>query len=146
MQVEGPAPRLPALGDQLHLHGPLGRGRRRRADPRPAAETHPPRNGPSLGAVATVIDSQSVNAAEIVGRDSRGYDGPKKTSDAKNESSSQGKVGFSRGREGHGLVERDAVRQAVVKAADHPVEKVPLGGCVAVSGFTSTVVVGPRAV
>jgi hypothetical protein len=30
------------------------------------------------GAVATVIDSQSVKAAETVGKDSRGYDGAKK--------------------------------------------------------------------
>ncbi|GGW72069.1 hypothetical protein GCM10010381_65920 [Streptomyces xantholiticus] len=34
--------------------------------------------GRAPGAVATVIDSQSVKAAETVGRDSRGYDGAKK--------------------------------------------------------------------
>ncbi|MER5577065.1 IS5 family transposase [Streptomyces massasporeus] len=34
--------------------------------------------GRAPGAVATVIDSQSVRAAETVGRDSRGYDGAKK--------------------------------------------------------------------
>lgn len=31
----------------------------------------------------------------------------------------------------------------MVKAADHPVEEVPLGGRVSISGLTSTVVVGP---
>lgn len=34
--------------------------------------------GRAPGAVATVIDSQSVKAAETVGKDSRGYDGAKK--------------------------------------------------------------------
>ncbi|MFK4687754.1 transposase [Streptomyces pristinaespiralis] len=34
--------------------------------------------GRAPGAVATVIDSQSVKAADTVGRDSRGYDGAKK--------------------------------------------------------------------
>jgi transposase len=34
--------------------------------------------GRAPGAVATVIDSQSVKAAEAVGKDSRGYDGAKK--------------------------------------------------------------------
>ncbi|MGC0422717.1 transposase [Embleya sp. AB8] len=34
--------------------------------------------GRSPGAVATVIDSQSVKAAETVGKDSRGYDGAKR--------------------------------------------------------------------
>ncbi|PJN01363.1 hypothetical protein CG740_19410 [Streptomyces sp. CB01201] len=33
--------------------------------------------GMEPGAVATVIDSQSVKAAEIVGKDSRGYDAGK---------------------------------------------------------------------
>jgi transposase len=95
-------------------------------------------------AVATIIDSQSVKAASTVGKDSRGYDAGKKTSDAKNVSSGEGEAGFSRGREGYGLVERDAVIQAVVEAADHPVEEVPLGGCVPVSGLASAVVVSPR--
>ena len=40
--------------------------------------------GRAPGAVATVIDSQSVKAADTVGKDSRGYDGAKKTSDAEN--------------------------------------------------------------
>ncbi|WP_232838459.1 transposase [Streptomyces geranii] len=39
--------------------------------------------GRAPGAVATVIDSQSVKAAETVGRDSRGYDGAKKTNGRK---------------------------------------------------------------
>jgi transposase len=34
--------------------------------------------GRAPGAVATVIDSQSVKAAETVGKDSRGYDGAKR--------------------------------------------------------------------
>lgn len=34
--------------------------------------------GRSPGAVATIIDSQSVKAAETVGKDSRGYDVAKK--------------------------------------------------------------------
>ncbi|MGC0328010.1 hypothetical protein RKD23_001000 [Streptomyces sp. SAI-170] len=98
------------------------------------------------GAVATVIDSQSIKAAETVGKDSRGCDAGKKTSDAKNVSSGEGKTGLSRGREGYGLVERDLVSQAVVEAADHPVEEALLSGRVPVSGLTSAVVVSPRSV
>ncbi len=100
--------------------------------------------GKAPGAVATVIDPQSIRAAGTVGKDSRGYDAGKRTSDAKNVSSGEGKTGFSRGREGYGLVERDTVSQAVVEAADHPVEEVPLSGRVPVSGLTSAVVVSPR--
>lgn len=55
-------------------------------------------------------------------------------------------MGFSRGRKGNGLVERDAVSQTVVEAADHPVEEVPLSGRVPISGLTSAVVVSPRSV
>ncbi len=39
--------------------------------------------GRAPGAVATVIDSQSVKAAEAVGKDSRGYDGAKKNNGRK---------------------------------------------------------------
>jgi transposase len=39
--------------------------------------------GRAPGAVASVIDSQSVKAAETVGKDSRGYDGAKKTNGRK---------------------------------------------------------------
>jgi hypothetical protein len=39
--------------------------------------------GRALGAVATVIDSQSVRAAETVGRDARGYGGAKKSNGRK---------------------------------------------------------------
>jgi hypothetical protein len=63
------------------------------------------------------------------------------TSDVKKESSGQGEAGFLRGWEGHGLVERDAVGEAVVKAADHRVKRLLCR--VSISGFTSTVVVGP---
>lgn len=93
---------------------------------------------------AAVIDSQPVKADAVVCSGSRGYDGGKKTFDAKNVSNSERKTGFSRGWKGHSLVERDAVRQAVVKAADHPVEEVSLGSRVTVSGLTSAVVVSPR--
>lgn len=95
---------------------------------------------------AAIIDSQSVKGAASVPSASRGYDGGKKTSDAKNVSSGEGKTGFSRGREGYGLVERDAVSQTVVEAADHPVEEVPLGGRVPISGLSPAVVVSPRSV
>jgi transposase len=95
---------------------------------------------------AAVVDWQSVKADATVTLASRGYDAGKKTSDAKNVSSGEGKTGFSRGREGYGLVERDPVSQAVVEAADHPVEEVPLSGRVPVSGLTSAVVVSPRSV
>jgi hypothetical protein len=71
-------------------------------------------------------------------------DAGKKTSDAK--TSCEGETGFWRGREGYVFVEGDAVSQAVVQAADHPVEEVPLGGCVSISGFASAVVVSPRSV
>ncbi len=101
--------------------------------------------GRSAEPTAAVIDAQSVKTSANVAESSQGIDAGKKTSDAKNVSSSQGQVGFCRSREGHGLVERNAVRQAVMKTADHPVEEVSLGGCVAVSGFTSAVVVGPCA-
>lgn len=76
--MAGPAQRLPALADLLQLHGPLGGDRHHRADPRPSAQTHPPRDGSAPGAVATVIVSQSGKAAETVGKDPRGYDGAKK--------------------------------------------------------------------
>ncbi len=95
---------------------------------------------------AAIIDSQSVKGAASVPSASRGYDASKKTSDAKDVSSGEGKSGFSRGREGYGFVERDAVSQAVVEAADHPVEEVPLRGRVPIPGLTSAVVVSPRSV
>lgn len=93
---------------------------------------------------ASVIDTQSVKTSTSVPARTQGIDAGKKTSDAKNVSSGKGQTGFSRGRESHGFVERHAVGQAVVKAADHPVEEVSLGGCVTVSGCTSAVVVGSR--
>ncbi len=102
--------------------------------------------GRSIEPSAGVVDSQSVKADATVAHASRGFDAGKKTSDAKNVSSGEGKTGFSRGREGYGLVERDAVGQAVVEAADHPVEEVPLSGGVPVAGLASAVVVSPRAV
>ncbi|EKX60448.1 hypothetical protein STRIP9103_07425 [Streptomyces ipomoeae 91-03] len=43
--------------------------------------------GRAPGAGATVIDSQSIKAAETVGHDARGYDAAKKTSDAEELSS-----------------------------------------------------------
>jgi hypothetical protein len=49
------------------------------------------------------------------------------------------------GGEGNGLVEDDAVGQAVVEAADHAVEQIALGGRVPVSGSSSAVVVGAGA-
>ncbi|WP_221357776.1 hypothetical protein [Streptomyces beigongshangae] len=55
------------------------------------------------------MDSQSVKADATVTFGSRGFDAGKKTSDAKNTSSGKGKTGFSRGREGYGLAERDPV-------------------------------------
>lgn len=100
--------------------------------------------GASPHGVAVAIDSQSGKAAATVPRSTSGYDPGKKTSDAENVSSGEGETGFWRGREGYGLVERDAVSQAVVEAADHSVEEVPLGGRVSISGLTSAVVVSPR--
>ncbi|MDQ0771577.1 transposase [Streptomyces aurantiacus] len=95
---------------------------------------------------ACVLDAQSVKTATSVPTDTQGTDAGKKTSDAKNVSSGEGKTGFSRGRKGYGLVEWDPVSQAVVEASDHPVEEVPLSGRVPVSGLTSAVVVSPRSV
>ncbi|WP_326809835.1 IS5 family transposase [Streptomyces scopuliridis] len=57
---------------------PPGRGRRDRADPRPARRPDPPGDRQRPRAVATVIDSQSVKAAKTVGKDSHGYDAGKK--------------------------------------------------------------------
>lgn len=94
----------------------------------------------------SVIDTQSIKTSTNVPVTSQGTDAAKKTSDAKNASSGKGKAGFLWGREGHGLVERDVVRQAVVKAPDHPVEEVSLSGCVTVSCLASAVVVGPCSV
>ncbi|MBP5891021.1 transposase [Streptomyces sp. LBUM 1483] len=102
--------------------------------------------GRSAEPSAGVVDSQSVKADATVTLGSRGFDAGKKTSDAKNVSSGEGKTGFSQGREGYGLVERDAVSQTVVEAADHPVEEVPLRGRVPISGLASAVVVSPRSV
>jgi hypothetical protein len=93
---------------------------------------------------ACVIDAQSIKTAPSVPTDTQGTDAGKKTSDAKNASSCEGETGFRRGREGYVLVERDAVSQAVVEAADLSVEEVPLGGRVSISGLTSAVVVSPR--
>lgn len=93
---------------------------------------------------ASVIDTQSVKTSTNVPLSSQGTDAAKKTSDAENVSSGEGETGVFRGREGYGLVEQDAVSQAVVEAADHSVEEVPLGGRVAISGLTSAVVVSPR--
>ncbi len=45
--------------------------------------------------VTLIIDSQSVKAASTVGKATRGFDPGKKTSDAKNVSSGEGKTGFS---------------------------------------------------
>ena len=95
---------------------------------------------------ACVIDAQSVKTSTSVPASSQGTDAGKKTSDAKNVSSCEGETGFRRGREGYVLVERDAVSEAVVEAADHSVEEVPLGGRVPVSGLTSAVVVSPCSV
>jgi transposase len=95
---------------------------------------------------ACVIDAQSVKTSTSVPASGQGIDAGKKTSDAKNVSSGEGKTGFSRGRKGYGLVEWDPVSQAVVEASDHPVEEVPLSGRVPVSGLTSAVVVSPRSV
>jgi transposase len=92
---------------------------------------------------AAVIDSQSVRAADTVPRTSRGWDNAKKTSDAVDGSSSQGWACWSFCREGCVLVEAGAVGQAVVKAAEHAVEEVALGGCVLVPGFAPPVVVSP---
>jgi len=93
---------------------------------------------------ACVLDAQSVKTAPSVPTDTQGTDAGKKTSDAENVSSGEGETGFWRGREGYGLVERDAVSQAVMEATDHSVEEVPLGGRVSISGLTSAVVVSPR--
>jgi hypothetical protein len=93
---------------------------------------------------ASIIDAQSVKTSANVPLTSQGTDAAKKTSDAK--TSCEGETGFWRGREGYVFVEGDAVSQAVVQAADHPVEEVPLGGCVSISGFASAVVVSPRSV
>jgi hypothetical protein len=54
--------------------------------------------------VDTIIDSRSVKVASIVGKESRGYDQGKRTSDAKKVSSSEGETGVPRGREGYSLV------------------------------------------
>ncbi len=76
--MAGPAGGLPALADRLGVHGPLGScgviGQIRDAlSQRICCDL-----GKGPRAVATVIDSQSVTAAETVGRDSRGYDVGKK--------------------------------------------------------------------
>ena len=93
---------------------------------------------------AAVIGSQSVKAAETVGKGSRGFDAGKKTSDAVVVSSGQAGAGLLGGGEGRVLVKVRALGQAVVKAADHAVEQVALSGCVPVPGFAPPVVVSPR--
>ncbi len=95
---------------------------------------------------ACVIDAQSMKTSTSVPATSQGVDAGKKTSDAKDVSSGEGKTRFSRGREGYGFVERNTVGQAVVEAADHPVEEVPLSGGVPVAGLASAVVVSPGSV
>ncbi|MDH6221545.1 transposase [Streptomyces pseudovenezuelae] len=111
----------------LHLHRKVREQEGRTAEP-----------------TACVLDAQSVKTAPSVPTDTQGTDAGKKTSDAENVSSGEGETGVFRGREGYGLVERDAVSQAVVEAADHSVEEVPLGGRVSISCLTSAVVVSPR--
>ena len=93
---------------------------------------------------AAVIDSQSVRAADTVPKASRGWDNAKKTSDAVDVSSRPGGTGLPCRGEGRVLVEACALGQAVMKAADHAVEEVALGGCVRVSGFAAPVVVSSR--
>lgn len=92
-----------------------------------------------------MVDAHSVKTpATLVrpwGKATRGYDSGRKISDAKNVSSSEGKTGSSRGREGYSLIEWDPLSQTVMEAGDHPVEAVPLGGRVPVCGLTPAVVV-----
>jgi len=95
---------------------------------------------------AAILDSQSVRAAETVAQRSRGFDGGKKTSDARTLSSSELKLCLGARWEGGGFVVEDALGEAVVKAADQAVEEVALGGGVPVVGFTAAVVVGSGAV
>lgn len=98
--------------------------------------------GRKAAPTAAIIDSQLVKTAEEVTRSSRRYDAGKKTSDAEDVSSREGGMGLPCRGEGCVLVEACALSQAVVKAADHAVEEVALGGCVRVSGFAAPVVVG----
>ena len=119
-----------ADGSAEQMHDDL-RGRVRLAAGRTAAPT------------AAVIDSQSVKGSEMIARTRRGYDAGKKTSDAVDVSSGQGGTCLSFCREGGVLVEAGAVGQAVMKAAEHAVEEVALGGCVLVPGFAPSVVVRP---
>lgn len=92
---------------------------------------------------ACVIDAQSVKTSTSVPAKSQGIDAGKKTSDAEDVSSSCLKRTRSWGREGDGFVEADTLREAVMEAADHAAEEVPLSGGVTVACFSATVVVGP---
>lgn len=58
---------------------------------------------------ACVIDAQSVKTSTSVPARSQGTDAGKKTSDADLLSSGKGQMGFCRGWEGNGLVEREAM-------------------------------------
>jgi transposase len=95
---------------------------------------------------AGIIDSQSVKGADTVGTDTRGYDAGKKTSDALTLSSSESKLRSGARWEGGGLVVEDALREAMVQAANQSIEEVALGGRVPVAGLAASVVVRSCAV
>jgi transposase len=90
---------------------------------------------------ATVIDSQSVKAADTVGTGSRGFDAGKKTSDAEGLSSRHRVWTFGRPGESSGFIEGDTLGEAVVEASDHATEEVALSGSMAVTSLPTAVVV-----
>lgn len=83
LHMEGAAAELASLAHRLRVHDRVGGGWGGRADPRPAHAQVRRQMGRSPRAIATVIDSQSVRAAETVGKDSRGYDAAKKVNGRK---------------------------------------------------------------
>ena len=91
---------------------------------------------------AGLIDSQSVKGADTVGRDTRGYDAGKKTSDAEDLSSGQCSGLLGKAWEGDGFGEADSPGEAVMEAADQAAEEVALGCGVSVTSVSATVIVG----